>query len=260
MGAWEMTDALCAWSPARMGNLSWSMCVYHEWERRDKCVSRAVVRGGAWEPALTSTMLRRLAAFRAERPRLIDIGANIGFYTLAAGVAGFDVHAFEPVPRNVAMLQMSLGRNRLEQRVRLAAFAASDVPKVLLMGRNNRNQGGVSHLDALQAHPGNTALAAFPLADVLTEEPGRPTYVKMDVESSECAVVRGLRDWVARARIVGWHMEMKQSTRECCTRTNWTKAGGLFHTLHDAHGLRPRAHNSTLRFLCSNAPPDLVWG
>ena len=204
-------------------------------------------------------MLRVLFAHRAEHARLIDIGANIGFYSLAAASAGFDVHAFEPVPRNAAMLMMSLERNKLEARVRIAAFAVSAVPKALLMGRSNRNQGGVPHLDALQKHKGGVALAALPLADVLSEEPGRPTYVKMDVESSECDAVQGLRNWPERARIVGFQMEMKQSTRECCVRNNWTEPAGLFHTLQNLHGLRPRAHNTTLRFLCFNAPPDLLW-
>ena len=41
------------------------------------------------------------------------------------------------------------------------------------MGRSNRNQGGVSHLEALQTHTGGVALAALPLADVLAEDPGR---------------------------------------------------------------------------------------
>jgi hypothetical protein len=68
-----------------------------------------------------------------------------------------------------------------------------------------------------------------------------------------------MRDWPVRARIVGWQMEMKQSTRECCERTNWTKPGGLFHTLRHLQGLRPRARNGTLQFLCSNAPSDFVW-
>ena len=256
---WPTSDLLCHWATAGVGNVSWDMCIYHEWDVRDMCISRTVARGGAWEPALSGAMRRTLFAHRAERARLIDIGANIGFYTLAAGAAGFEVHAFEPVPRNAAMLQMSLARNKLEERVRLATFAVSDAPKALLMGRSNRNQGGVSHLDALQNHTGGTALAALPLADALAEDLGRPTYVKMDVEDSECVAVRGMRDWPARARIVGWQMEMKQSTRECCVQNNWTEPGGLFHTLHGLQGLRPRVRNATLRFLCFNAPPDLVW-
>ena len=233
-----------------MGNISWVMCIYHEWEVRDTWISKAVARGGAWEPALSGTMLRTLFAHRAERARLIDIGANIGFYTLAAATAGFEVHAFEPVPRNSAMLQMSIEKNKLEARVRLATFAVSDVPKALLMGRSNRNQGGVAHLDALQKRAGGVALAALPLADVLSEEPGRPTYVKMDVESSECDAVQGMRDWPSRARIVGFQMEMKQSTRECCVRNNWTQPGKLFYTLQNLHGLRPRMRNTTLQFMC----------
>ena len=116
MGAWQMPDALCAWASARMQNVSWEMCIYHHWERYDQLISKSVARSGTWEPRFAGTMLNTLLAHHAQRPRLIDIGANIGFYTLAAAAAGFQVYAFEPVPRNVAMLQMSLARGGLEAR------------------------------------------------------------------------------------------------------------------------------------------------
>ena len=52
---------------------------------------------------------------------LLDIGANIGWYTLNAAAAGHDVIAFEPFRPNVALIQRglcdALNRQRLENKL-----------------------------------------------------------------------------------------------------------------------------------------------
>ena len=195
MATWELPDRLCDWATARMGNITWEMCIYHQWEVRDTCISKAVARGAAWEPALTGTMLRTLFAHRAERARLIDIGANIGFYTLAAGAAGFDVHAFEPVPRNAAMLQMSLERNGLEKRVRLAVCGFRCAAP--LMGRATNQGGGAT------STPCNAAPRLCPWQTCSPRSPGR-----LRQDDGGRRVRRACA--TSCALIVGWQMEMKQ--------------------------------------------------
>ena len=255
--AWMLPDVLCEWANASMGALRWQMCTYQDWATNDKFVSGAIQRTGAWEPHLVGAMLSiltsRIHRTVRPRPRLVDVGANIGFYSLAAASAGADVHAFEPVPRNAAMLQMSIEKNRLQHRIRVHAFAASDVPKTLTMGRSLRNQGGVFHAaNATHAQSrlpgiGGTILAAFGvgrLVDATDELTGQriPTFLKVDAESSECAIVRGLAQWAAATELVGVMMEMKLSTKRCCHEEKWYLEGGFFHTLRVVHALRSNAH------------------
>lgn len=62
---------------------------------------------------------------RAHPGAFVDIGANIGSFTVpvatAPSVPPFPIHAFEGHPKNVAVLRRSIARNGLESRVRLHA-------------------------------------------------------------------------------------------------------------------------------------------
>lgn len=266
------------------------MCTYQDWAANDKFISGAIQRTGAWEPQLVGAMLgtltSRIHRTVRPRPRLVDVGANIGFYTLAAASAGADAYAFEPVPRNVAMLQMSVEKNRLQHRVRVHAFAASDVPRTLTMGRSSRNQGGVfhaanaTHAQARLPGIGGTVLAAVGvggLVDATDALTGQriPTFLKIDAESSECAIVRGLERWAAATELVGVMMEMKLSTRQCCHEQGWNLEGGFFHTLRVVHALRSNARRQNFSGCSGNAsaaeadacgarncygvPPEILW-
>jgi hypothetical protein len=53
---------------------------------------------------------------------VVDIGGNIGVYTLAAASQGHRVHVFEPVPLHVLMIQQSLRMNALDDLVTLCAY------------------------------------------------------------------------------------------------------------------------------------------
>lgn len=80
---------------------------------------RAIGPAAATNPALTSTtaaaMLQglvasqRLASSRglSVTPTLLDVGANLGWYTLVASRAGFPAVAFEPMPSNRQLLAAS---------------------------------------------------------------------------------------------------------------------------------------------------------
>ena len=81
--------------------------VIYTYGRRDTIVSTAIARYGAWDPSSTE-IVRRLLQNDAD---FVDIGANIGWFTLVAAHAlgrRGTVHSFEPDPRHVAKLRASL--------------------------------------------------------------------------------------------------------------------------------------------------------
>jgi FkbM family methyltransferase len=58
---------------------------------------------------------------------LVDVGANVGMYTVwAAATRGVRVFAFEPESQNYALLNRNILANRLEDRVRAFCLALSD--------------------------------------------------------------------------------------------------------------------------------------
>ncbi len=55
---------------------------------------------------------------------MIDVGADVGYYTLLAASRGATVTALEPVPETVAVLMAVVRVNRLEGRVRAVPVCA----------------------------------------------------------------------------------------------------------------------------------------
>ncbi len=73
-------------------------------------VTEAIVLDGAWERVETAIMLRLLEPGMT----VVDIGANLGYYAVIASrlvEPGGRVIAFEPEPRNQALLTANLKRN-----------------------------------------------------------------------------------------------------------------------------------------------------
>lgn len=70
-------------------------------------VSNQIIFTGAWDAGKTGTLLNVLSK-AGSQGTLLDIGANIGWFTLAAAYAGHRVIAVEPGAENLALLQHSL--------------------------------------------------------------------------------------------------------------------------------------------------------
>lgn len=237
---------LCEWTNASLPRgrhgpgVRFQMCVYPNARLIDRYISWQIKNNGFWEQHTVQYMLSVLSSQRQHRPLLVDIGANIGFYTLAAAAAGFDVYAFEPVPRNAEMLRVSLECNRLAHRVTLHTFALGQEPTTLSMGASSDNQGAVSHLmnrTNYQYGNGDVRLASLPLDSVLPRASRRPIYLKVDIEGGECEALAGASNLFSGWRIVGANMEMQLVTSRCCARQGWQAPGGLFYHMRNTHSL-----------------------
>ena len=104
---------------------------------RDNFVSRGIVKGGTWlvpcnEEFRMRTVCSIARAYRtasaarraAAPPWVLDVGANIGTFTLPLLAAGVNVVSFEADPHNVALLRGSIEAQRSD-RVRAAAAVAA---------------------------------------------------------------------------------------------------------------------------------------
>ena len=141
--------------------------------------------------------------------RLIDVGGNIGQYTLAAAAMGYDVDIFEPVPQNVVFIQKSLHRNNFKSVV-VHPFALYNRNTLLNMGINSINQRMVKH-NPVSASKTTTVLSAFSL-DSIYGHPSQPIYLKIDVEGSECEAFDGMKSYLSQAPdIVGVNMEFSHA-------------------------------------------------
>lgn len=124
---------------------------------------------------------------------VLDVGANIGIYTLLAAKRGAHVFAVEADPQNAERLCHHVALNGFRDRVTIFEMAATDSEQSVLLYRNPVNSGGTSlrpnGLQPLET-PGHTIDSLnFPSVDVC----------KMDIEGSEEAALSGMRKTIARS-------------------------------------------------------------
>ena len=260
---------LCQWANVTLPNLiRFEICTYPDAKTVDFWVSRTIQTTGTWERELVNSMLETLHSESSKRPILIDVGANIGVFTLAAAVSGFQVHAFEPVPRNAEMLRQSLIRNRVDSLVTLHTYAlGSPSTREVKMGTHNSNQGAVSHERIMNhwSRFGGVAVASATLDEIAVSNPrlSRPVFLKLDIEGAECHFFEGAKMFLQTNFIIGVIMELQPTTKRCCIEQQWTEKYGPFSMLNNKHGLCPRSKFGTfmhVQSVCNTSSPwDVRW-
>ena len=127
--------------------------------------------------------------FRAGGQCFLDVGANVGVYTLWAASLGLGVQseAFEPDPELCERLQANLNRNGIE-RVRIHSVALGNPQKPSALLRNERNRGENRLVDA--RHRKGIVVSVRPLWEILRERNiGRVDVLKIDVEGNEAEIL-----------------------------------------------------------------------
>lgn len=172
---------------------------------------------------------------------VIDIGANIGHYTVRlsslVGPSG-RVLAFEPVPETFELLAANVARAP-NQNVTLLNAAASDSTATVGMSIPSFDTGlknfYMAHVTAGQGELQIMTLAVDSLAIA-----NRVSMVKIDAEGHEMAVLEGMKDLLQRDRPV---LVVEDSSEEI----------GRFLAPYGYHGRR-EAGSSNLIFSASSTP------
>ncbi len=125
---------------------------------------------------------------------VLDIGANIGYYTLLlANLVGENgqVYAFEPEPANFSILKENVRLNHY-QNICLEPRAASNVNQVMDLFICEENMG-MHRLYSSLCCSGKIAVEAVVLDDYLKEKINRLDFVKMDIEGAEFMALTGMK-------------------------------------------------------------------
>ncbi len=159
----------------------------------DNSVGKPVMQSKSYEPHLTSFLLREL------RPEMnfLDIGANIGWFTLLAAsrLTQGRVMAVEPNIYNVQLLNHSLLANQFNH-VTVYPFAATDAAAILslaFIGSNGRID------TAHGSHANQQYVQGLPL-DQLLPENTRIDVIKIDIEGYEWVAFKGMSQLLRRNR------------------------------------------------------------
>lgn len=145
--------------------------------------------------------------------RFLDIGANIGIYTLSAAArvgAEGKVYAVEPHKINSLTLMKNIAASGFVDRVDVLPFGLSDRPQVVrfnylsLLSASSGSQLGTTQVEGHGDHFRPVATELLPafsvdalIADKVIEP---PTLVKIDVDGLELPILRGMEGLLRAAQ------------------------------------------------------------
>jgi len=173
----------------------------------DDIVSASLAKTGEWEVPSPAAMASKARTSIPTDGVLLDIGANIGYYTLMFASQGHRVIAVEPMTRNRRALEGSLCLNpdfkKLVTVVPAALVAPNEVAGMhcVVQSTNSQINIGNGYLTCTGADTykpcgtGDANCEEVPVKtlDMLLTEvaPSSIDVVKMDVEAYECKVLEG---------------------------------------------------------------------
>ena len=158
--------------------------------RIDIFVSRSIVKKGAWEERLINIFMEALN--KVKDIVVLDIGCNIGVYTLVAAKRGKRVVSIDANVQNLRLLSKSLTLGQLMENVTLIWNALSDTYTNVSLKTNPHNVGGYSvNTDKQSLTKDNVIIETILLDDIKYLFEGKPVAIKMDVESFELHILKG---------------------------------------------------------------------
>ena len=153
----------------------------------DSAVGQTIISTKNYEPHVTDAIVKHLKSGEV----FLDIGANIGYFTLlAASIVqdGGKVISFEPNPQNLQLLYSSIVENPFDN-ITIYPFAASNSRQILTLATGGSN-GNVFDISLFQAE--NFYFVASIVVDELLQNEQQINVIKMDIEGHEPYAICGM--------------------------------------------------------------------
>lgn len=156
----------------------------------------------------------------APRAKLLDVGANVGLFTLFAATLGHDVVALEPDAQNFALLQSNLRLNsqRVRSIVRTFPVAAHREMRIADLNLTSDEWGSaMNSFDNFVDYKGETFVRRFgqgavgmSLDDLIRAIDFTPSHLKIDVDGNEGEVIAGARFTLANSGLQSLLIELDE--------------------------------------------------
>lgn len=168
---------------------------------------------GIYEPVETGLLQRELRAGGT----FLDIGANIGYYTLiAARIVGPKgrVFAFEPDPANFTLLKKNVEANG-HSNVTLVNKAVSDRTGGLRLFVNEANRGDHRIYDSKDGRS-SISIQAVALDGFFKKLDRKVQFIKMDIQGSEAKALEGMKGLIRANRSLKLVTEFSPGSLKLC--------------------------------------------
>lgn len=154
---------------------------------------------------------------------LFDVGANIGLYTIYAGLRGIRVMAFEPQALNYNILNRNVYLNDLGAEVTCLNLAIADKKKFghlyiseFVEGGALNNFGGSKDWNKKEFRPDfKQGMLAYSLDEFVKENPGMvPQHIKIDVDGIEDLIIKGAMKLLKHRKVRSVLIEINEELKE----------------------------------------------
>ncbi|XP_061197746.1 uncharacterized protein LOC133205875 [Saccostrea echinata] len=265
-GSWSLSS-MCEglqvkdFQEATLNTMSGQTPIFVYSETQDKYVSHDIIRTGWWEHHLAVPMVTMMQ----QDPSLtfLDIGANIGAFTLEIAKMGRKTISVEPLRDNIQRLCCSVHKGKLESMITIVANAISNKHLQVTLGKDLDNVGGTFVnkdnpakvaqivMNGEYSTPVNTILLDDLLG--LPEKPKR-VLIKMDVEGYEQYVLEGgtyfFKQVFVKAVFMEWTYSNNPSIRDSIIK---------FMVNRDFLPYSLSMHESILESPYDAWPGNIVW-
>jgi len=158
----------------------------------------------------------------------IDIGANIGYYSLLAASIGIKSIAFEPIKKNYRIFEKSIKKNNFQDLIKLYKVALGEEHKMVEFNIITRNMGASTMYDFMETVEADYKenVMVF-VGDDLLFPIEEDMFIKMDVENMEVSVIKGMIRTLSKGRVKYILMEISKVVDQIELFTILKKSG--FH-------------------------------
>ena len=190
-------------------------------------VSREIYNFGCWECGHIKGMLKALSSYHDSY--FLDIGGNIGMWSLTAAAANHQTFTIEALSDNVQRICKSIDRNSLHNHTHLMHIIASSEPQTFRLNVPQGNIGGTSVVavgnDISNKDDVNNHFLKGVTIDSLNLPLDSPVVMKIDVEGHELEVLLGATGFLRDANIVYANMELRSNLY---MDQRWKEVFGIF--------------------------------
>ena len=220
---------------------------------RDIHISRMIINAGSWEYDLVNKMV--LVMKRYPDAVFIDIGANIGIYSITMAALGFRVIAVDCFIENIRRICASSIHSNLTDNLSIIHNGLSNKRTGLKLIKSTEPNVGGMGVEQISFPPVTKTnisyVNAILLDDLLEMFLIKTAVLKMDVEKHEEKVLKGASNFFKNVRVESVLLEFRFHTHK--------KSGQFIIDFLDKHGLEPVLPNSIKHSKYSKWPGDIMW-
>ena len=244
---------------------------------RGELISDYIRRDHLWEGESTMIMKSVFESCSPDNTMFLDVGANMGYYTLLSAVLGIETLSIEPIPLNLDLMKQSLSdQPHLEPRIKISEVAVSDAEGSIEMSYYNFNMGLSRFREGTTwGKDGIKVTVPVKTLDSLMSDfdsncsSVKEIICKIDVEESELPVLKGMDKILKSGRIKYMLIEISPSKDpysglEVCERLRMFGQLDKFNLVENLDGPNMQSWSSLtddnlMRILCENKQINMLF-